>query len=75
MGTNKNTAEAEGNGWTTWGNCDAWELLCKAIGPTGEYHSTKILRLKDGGCLVQCDTRTPEGQFVRSTTYAPALPC
>lgn len=67
--------DAIAKGWEVTGNTDKWDLLCKAVNhDTGEYHSTKMLRLFGGGCLIQCDSRTADGQLVRTTTYAPNLP-
>jgi len=72
---NRDTAEAKASGWQVTGDPDKWELLCKASNmDTGEYHSTKVLTLEDGQCVICVDTRTPEGQFVRSMVVAPAKP-
>ncbi len=57
MGHSKDMADSIKRGWEVTGDTDVWELLCKAVNhDTGEYHSTKVLRLKDGGCVLQCDS-------------------
>lgn len=55
-------------GWKVTGNTDMWELLCKAVNQdTGEYHSTKILRLTEGVCIIQCDSVDRLGRLVRTS--------
>lgn len=79
MGDSLSKADSIKKGWEVHGDTDMWELLCKAVNhDTGEYHSTKMLRLDGGGCLIQCDSRTRDGDlfvdFVRAQTYCPSLP-
>lgn len=75
MGDSTSMADSIKKGWEVTGNTDVWELLCKAVNhDTGEYHCTKVLHLADGGCLVQSDTRTTGGQFIRVQTHCTAPP-
>lgn len=75
MGTTTSMEDSQKKGWEVTGNTDVWELLCKAVNhDTGEYHSTKILRLKHGGCVMQVDSVTKDGKFHRSNIEVGSLP-
>lgn len=82
MGHSKDMADSVKRGWEVTGNTDLWRLLCKAVNhDTGEYHSTKVLMLEDGSCVLQCDSLVdaggPEGvklQFRRSMLVLPGAP-
>ena len=56
LSTNTSTQEAVANGWKVHGNPDAWICVAKATNQqTGEYHSTKILLLPEGRCVMAVD--------------------
>ena len=83
MGHSTSMEDSKKRGWEVTGNTDLWELLCKATNhDTGEYHSTKVLRLQDGSAVLQCDSlvdtsgkdESPKLQFRRSMLVLPSPP-
>lgn len=60
----------------TFGNGDAWQLICKASSEReGWMKSTKAMQVQGGGCLVQVTTqqRNPDGSYAvaEAVTYVP----
>lgn len=78
MGMSTSMEDSVRKGWEITGNTDLWQLLCKAVNhDTGEYHSTKVLRLESGGAVLQCDSMVSvKGtlQFRRSMLVLPDVP-
>jgi len=83
MGHSTSKEDSEKRGWEVTGDTDLWNLLCKAVNlDTGEYHSTKVLHLRDGSAVLQCDSLVdtsgkdadPKLQFRRSMLVLPSPP-
>jgi len=83
MGHTTSMEDSKKHGWEVTGNTDMWRLLCKAVNhDTGEYHSTKLMKLDDGSAVIQCDSlvdvsgkdESAKLQFRRSMLVLPAAP-
>jgi len=70
-GTHKNVRDVE-----TFGNCDMFQLLCKASSENeGWMKSTKAMEVEGVGCVVQVTTqqRNPDGSYAvaEAVTFVP----
>lgn len=75
--TNVNPARENVKDMQTFGNADAFQLICKASSESeGWMKSTKAMQVKGGGCLVQVTTqqRNSDGSYsiAEALTFVPS---